>query len=281
MNIPAKFVKRINDNLKKYQGIIAQIKKKDANESDTVTVITDILQDIFGYDKYADITSEYAIKGTYCDLAILNVHKKIDFLVEVKAVSVVLNDHHIKQALDYGANAGVNWVLLTNAETWMLYKIKFGKPIDKELVSEFNLLNINPKANKELEPLFVISKDGQEKSIIEDFYSSIQVKNKFIIGCLLNSDEIYSVIRKTMKKLFVDVKISEQEIADIIVNDIIKREVIDSDEAKKAKKDIEKGYKKLERAKDKNNTVKHNGNNSADDSAEKTESPDQDPVSES
>ncbi|MDR2039052.1 MAG: type I restriction enzyme HsdR N-terminal domain-containing protein [Bacteroidales bacterium] len=260
MNIPAKFAKRINENLKKYQGIIAQIKKKDANESDTVTVITDILQDIFGYDKYSDITSEYAIKGTYCDLAILDVHKKIGFLIEVKAISVALNDNHIKQALDYGANAGVNWVLLTNAETWMLYKIKFGKPIDKELVSEFDLLTINPKSDKELEALFVISKDGQDKSIIEDFYLSIQVKNKFIIGCLLNSEEVYSLIRRTMKKLFADVKISEQEIADIMVNDIIKREIIDSEESKKAKKDIDKIYKKLERAKERSSLTSGDSN---------------------
>jgi hypothetical protein len=109
-----------------------------------------MLQDIFGYDKYTDITSEYAIRGTYCDLAIPDDHKKIRFLIEAKAVSVTLNDSHIKQALDYGANAGVNWVLLTNAEIWMLYKIKFGQPIDKELVSEFNLLNINPKTDKDV-----------------------------------------------------------------------------------------------------------------------------------
>jgi predicted type IV restriction endonuclease len=253
MTIPAKFIKRVNENLKKYQGVISQIKKKDANESDTVTVITDMLQDIFGYDKYADITSEYAIRGTYCDLAILDTHKKIRFLIEVKSISITLNDSHIKQALDYGANAGVNWVLLTNAETWMLYKIKFGKPIDKELVAEFNFLNLNPKVEKELEAIFVISKDGQEKSIIEDFYSNIQVKNKFIIGNLLNSHDVYALIRKTMKKLFGDVKISEQEIADIMVNDIIKREIVDSEESKKAKKDIEKTYKKIERIKEKNN----------------------------
>ncbi|MDR1901168.1 MAG: type I restriction enzyme HsdR N-terminal domain-containing protein [Treponema sp.] len=251
MNVPAKFTKRVNENLKKYQGIITQIKKKDANESDTVTVITDILQDVFGYDKYSDITSEYAIKGTYCDLAILDGHKKISFLIEVKAVSVALNDNHIKQALDYGANAGVNWVILTNAETWMLYKIKFGKPIDKELVSEFSLLNINPKIDKEIEALFVISKDGQEKSSIEDFYSSIQVKNKFIIGALLNSPEVYSLIRRTMRKLFDDVKISEQEIADIMMNDILKRDIIDSEDSKKAKKGIEKLYKKMDRAREK------------------------------
>jgi predicted type IV restriction endonuclease len=263
MNIPAKFVKRVDENLRKYQNVIAQIKKKDANESDTVTVITDILQDVFGYDKYADITSEYAIRGTYCDLAILDDHRKIRFLVEVKAVSVALNENHIKQALDYGANAGVNWVILTNAEMWMLYKIKFGKPIDKELVSGFNLLTINPKADKELAALFVVSKDGQEKSVIEDFYSSIQVKNKFIIGALLNSSDVYSLIRKTMRKLFDDVKISEEEIADIMVNDIIKREIIDSEESKKAKKDIDKLVKKLERAREKNSAVLSPKNESA------------------
>jgi hypothetical protein len=68
MNLSATFIKRQTENIKKYQKIVSQIKKKDANESDTVTVIIDILQDIFGYDKYAEITSEYAIRGTYCAL---------------------------------------------------------------------------------------------------------------------------------------------------------------------------------------------------------------------
>jgi hypothetical protein len=153
----------------------------------------------------------------------------------------------------------------------MLYKIKFRKPIDKELVSEFNLVTVNQKVDKELEALFVISKDGQEKSIIEDFYSNIQVKNKFIIGCLLNSTEVYALIRRTMRKLFDDVKISEQEIADIMINDIIKREIIDSEESKKAKKDIEKIYKKLERVKEKNSTVPSSSNNAESNLDEKEE----------
>jgi predicted type IV restriction endonuclease len=257
MNIPAKFTKRVNDNIKKYQEVIANIKKRDANESDTVTVITDILTDIFGYDKYAEITSEYSIKNTYCDLAIINANnKKIRFLIEVKAVSTALNENHVRQAIDYGANAGVSWVILTNSEHWIIYKIKFGKPIEKELVSEFNMSKINLKSEKEIEALFVISKDGQEKSAIEDYYTSLLIKNKFIIGSLLNSPEIYSVIRKTMKKLFEDVKISEEEIADIMANDIIKREIIDSEDSKKAKKDIEKAYKKIEKEKAKHADVK-------------------------
>ncbi|MDR2742454.1 MAG: hypothetical protein LBB98_09925 [Treponema sp.] len=80
----------------------------------------------------------------------------------------------------------------------------------------------------------------------------LQIKSKYIIGNLLNSPEVYFAIRKTMKKLFSDVKITGQEIADIMANDIIKRAIIDSDESKKAKKDIEKIYKKLEKIKEKN-----------------------------
>jgi len=250
MNIPAKFTKRLSENLKKYQDVIANIKKRDANESDTVTVVTDILQDVFGYDKYKEITSEFAIRGTYCDLAIIDSrNKKIRFLIEVKAVSIDLNDNHVKQAIDYGANAGVTWVILTNAEHWIIYKIKFGKPIDKELVSDFNLLSVNPKSEKGLEALFVISKDGQDKSIIDDFYSTIQAKSKYIIGALLYNEDVLSLIRRNIKKLYEDVKITEEEIADIMANDILKREILDSDEAKKARKDIEKKFKKLENAK--------------------------------
>jgi predicted type IV restriction endonuclease len=254
MNIPAKFTKRVNENLKKYQDIVNNLKKKDANEADTVKVITDILEAIFGYDKYSEITSEYSIRGTYCDLAIID-GKKIRFLIEVKAVSIDLNENHLKQALNYGANSGVNWIILTNSEDWIVYKVKFGQPIDKELVAEFNLLTLNPKNEKDLESLFIISKDGQEKSIIDDYYAGIQVKNKFIIGALLYNEEVITVVRRNMKRLYADVKITDQEIADIMANDILKREIIDSDESKKAVKEIAKLMKKSERIKEKTKQV--------------------------
>jgi hypothetical protein len=269
MNIPAKFAKRANENLKKYQDIIKEIKKRDANEADTVRVITDVLEAVFGYDKFKEITSEYAIKGTYCDLAIID-SKKIRFLIEVKAISVTLNDSHLKQALDYGANAGVNWVILTNAEKWIVYKIKFGQPIDKELVCEFNLLTLNSKSDKDLESLFIISKDGQEKAIIDDYYAGVQVKNKFIIGVLLNSEEVYTLIRRNIKKLYEDVKITNEEIADIMANGILKREIIDSDESKRAKKEIEKLLKRADKAREKEKTKMQSTGN---ESASETDSP--------
>ena len=61
------------------------------NESDTVVIVMDMLQEIFGYDKYSDITSEHAIKGTFCDLAI-KLEGAVQLLIEVKAIGLELKD---------------------------------------------------------------------------------------------------------------------------------------------------------------------------------------------
>ena len=244
MNIPTKFTKRIQTNLKKYQDIVLNLKKNDANEADTVRVIAGMLECIFGYNRFTEVTSEYAIGGTFCDLAIIDDRKKIKFLIEAKAISVGLKENHIKQTVDYGANAGVNWVILTNAEKWMVYKIKFGKPIDKELVYEFNFMTMTYKSSKDIELLYVLSKEGGGKSGIDEFYSSMQAKSKYIIGNLLNSDEIYAHIRKNLKILYENIKITDEEIGEVITNEILKREIVDSDESKKARRDIDKVLKK-------------------------------------
>src|SRR5262245_41150840 len=107
--VPARVADRIRSALKKYQPILAAAKQRDVNESDTVVIVTDVLQEVFGYDKYAEITSEHAIRCTYCDLAI-KIDSKLSLLIEVKAIGLDLKDNHIKQAVDYAANQGCDWV---------------------------------------------------------------------------------------------------------------------------------------------------------------------------
>jgi len=84
-SIPAKVTDRIKENLGKIQKVIEQAKARDINEADTVAIVSEILTDIFGYDKYTEVTREYAIKSTYCDLAI-KVENSLKFLIEVKAI---------------------------------------------------------------------------------------------------------------------------------------------------------------------------------------------------
>ena len=55
MIIPSKVQIRIIEGLKKFQPIVESAKIRDANESDTVVLLTGILSDLLGFDKYTDI----------------------------------------------------------------------------------------------------------------------------------------------------------------------------------------------------------------------------------
>ncbi len=179
--IPNKVQSRLVAGIKKFQPILNAAKAKDINESDTVVIITDILNELFGFDKYSEITSEYAIKKTYCDLAI-KVDGKLRFLIEAKAIGLELKDDYIRQAIDYGANAGVDWVILTNGHIWKVYKISFAKPIEKEMVYEIDLLNLSYKKQSDLDMLYCISKEGLGKSVLEEYHLQKQALSRFFIG---------------------------------------------------------------------------------------------------
>ena len=69
-NIPKKVNVRIVNAMKKFQPIIRSAANRDVNETDTVTIIKDFFAECFGFDKYSELTSEYAIRGTFCDLAV-------------------------------------------------------------------------------------------------------------------------------------------------------------------------------------------------------------------
>lgn len=178
--IPKKVAARLVAGLKRFQPIVAAVKARDANESDTVTIITDLLSEVFGYDKYSEVTSEQAIRGTYCDLA-LRVNGKLQLLIEAKAIGVDLREGHSKQAIDYAANQGVEWVLLTNAERWLLYKVTFGKPIGQELVLEFNFLQLQGRQPEALGHLFLLTKEGWEKAAIDRHVSRVEALNRYTL----------------------------------------------------------------------------------------------------
>jgi hypothetical protein len=97
VSVPKKVAERLASGIKRFQPILTSAKSRDVGEADTVTIIKDMLADVFGYDKYSEVTSEYAIRGTFCDLA-TKIEGTLQALVEVKAVGIELKDSHVKQA---------------------------------------------------------------------------------------------------------------------------------------------------------------------------------------
>lgn len=246
VKIPKKVVDRISGSLKAFQLVAASHKAKDVSEADTVTLIKDIMSYCFGYDKYQELTSEQQIRGTYCDLAV-KIDGKIKYLVEVKAAGVSLNDSHLRQALAYGANQGIEWVVLTNAIEWRLYRIKFGQPIDQEEVSSFNLLEVSAKKEDDLKRMFLLCREGIGSDAMDAFHQHTQILNRFTIAQIVLMDPVVAAIRRELRRLFPDSKIDQEQISDILTNEVLKREVIEGDKVKEAQQKIKKIINKQNR----------------------------------
>ncbi len=58
VQVPVRVADRLTAGIKRFQPILSSAKSRDVNESDTVILVTDMLSEIFGYDKYSEITSE-------------------------------------------------------------------------------------------------------------------------------------------------------------------------------------------------------------------------------
>ncbi len=247
ITISAKVKDRITAGMKKFQPILTKAQAADINESDTVTIITDMLCDIFGYDKYENITSEFAIKKTFCDLAI-KLDGKIPLLIECKSAGIDLKDDHVRQATNYAADAGIEWVVLTNGVFWRVYKIVFSKPVDKQLVYDFNFCELSAKKQSDIEMLYYLCKEAfgkSSKNSLEDLHAQKQIFNKHIVGQVILTDSVVDSIRKHIKKIYPDIKVTNDELYALIFNDIFKRDVIEGDAAVEAKKAVQKAEKKL------------------------------------
>ncbi len=254
--IPKKVNERLVKGIKKFHKILEDARSRDINESDTVVIITDMLSEIFGFDKYSEITSEFAIRGTYCDL-VTQIDGDLQYLIEVKAVGVELKESFIKQAVDYAANQGIDWVILTNGIRWIVYKIAFTKPIDKDQVIRFNFNELNPKNKSHLEIMFCLSKEGCNKSVLDEYHSQRQVLNKYFIGSVIITDPMLNTIRRELKKLAPDIGTDNEQIKKVISQEIFKREILESEKAQEASKKINYKIKKYQKAKDKLQEKKH------------------------
>ncbi len=246
-SIPKKVAERLVSGIKKYQPILTAAKARDVGEADTVTIIKDILTDVFGYDKYTELTSEVAIRGTYCDLAI-KIDGAIRMLIEIKAIGIELKDQHVKQAIDYASNQGIDWVILTNGISWRVYHLIFSKPIDQDLIVNIDFLNLNARNENDLDLLYLWCKEGWQRSVLDEYKTQKQALSRFFIGAMLQTTPVLEIIRRELRRISPDVRIDLDQLKDVLLNEVIKREVIEGEKADEAKKKITRAATKALRS---------------------------------
>lgn len=237
--VPAKTLSRLKEEVPRYQRILVDARSRDINEADTVVIVMDMLERVFGMDKYTDITREYAIKGTYVDLAV-KIEGRLEYLIEVKAIGLDLRGNHLHQAVTYASKEGVRWVVLTNGLDWQIHRVFVDQQVTSDEVVSFKFTELSVRKASDIESLFLLCKRGLAKDLMQDFFEKQQACNKFVIGALLRSEEVASVLRRTLRKMTPGIQVSTSEIMELISESVIKREIIESEAGVNAEKSVKR-----------------------------------------
>lgn len=190
----SKLFKSLNEYKKRY----LREQYTELDESATRLMVNSFLIDVLGYIELEEIRTEYKIKGEYADY-VIQLSKKKHFIVEVKAIQIDLTENHLRQALNYAANEGVDWVLLTNGRQIQLHKVIFSKPIDNKRVFDFNLMD--PKELKDsIEFLVYLTKRAVIKNELDKFWKRFSALEPTNLSKNFYSVEIVRFFKRILKK---------------------------------------------------------------------------------
>lgn len=189
---------RLRTTLRKYSRPLADLVARDANEGDTRLLVTDILCDALGYDKYADLTTEYQVKGEFADYGI-RIDQQLTAFIEVKRCTTKLNQRHLRQVEMYAVNEGVEWLILTNGSVWQVYRQIPGLPVSVDLVLEIDLLD-ESTITKKIEKFFYLSRESLKRRQIEDVWKATAATAPDSLVATMLSDTVLDAARKELRR---------------------------------------------------------------------------------
>ena len=222
-----KFIKSLKQYKSRYLSDKANL---EVDESSTRLMINYFLTKALGYEEIKDIKTEYRIAEKYADY-VIQLGKKKHFIIEVKAISLDLTSKHLRQALDYAANEGIDWILLTNGRQFLIYRVIFKKPIASKKVFEFDLMKQD--ISKASESLILLSKKSIEKKEMEDYWKKFEMLEPNRLNKIFYNKNVVNLIRKQLKQRY-GIRFSDEDLLDSI-HTIITKEI----ESEKPKSPIE------------------------------------------
>jgi hypothetical protein len=246
MKVSKRFVDRAKPALRRFQKVLESARRRDVNESDTSVIVSDMLTEVLGYDKYQEVTTELSVRSTFCDLAI-KIGGRLQYLIEVKSIGTELKENHLRQAIEYGSREGIEWVLLTNGHLWQAHRIRFEQPIDHDLVFEIDLLSDEATTADLLEKLYLVSREAGSVSVIDLYWQSKEATSRYVLAHVVLSEGVLHAIRRQVRSLFKETKVTTDELAVLLQSEVLKRELLEGDKAEAAAKTVKRAVRRRKR----------------------------------
>lgn len=190
----------IRTAIRRFTRPLQEIVARDANEGDTRLIITDFLCDGLGYDKFDDLTTEFAVRGEFADYGI-RIDKQLVAFIEVKRATQKLNARHLRQVETYAVKEGLQWIILTNGQAWQVYHVhaKTGQQVATHLVLEIDILGDEPLGRK-VDSFFYLHRSALKRELIDELWRRKVATAPSALADVLLTEPVLDAMRKEIRR---------------------------------------------------------------------------------
>lgn len=237
-----KALERIKKGLRRMSNIVERAARDDYKEADTRKIVSDMLCECLGWDKFENVTVEQMINSRYADYVVKTDDEEV-FVVEVKQIGLKLKETHLNQARQYAVDEGIDWCILTNGDEWQAFRTELqGKiPVTRHVFT----VRISDKDMKPAEKarlFYLFSEEANRKKEIEDYYQRRIALSGANLADQIFSDKVINQLRCSIKNA-TGQRLTNSEIAKALVRRLFREDVVNDDHMKAIKR-MERAEKK-------------------------------------
>ncbi len=163
-------------------------------------LVTGFLVYALGYDKFDDLTTEFAVRGEFADYG-LRIDKQLVAFIEVKRVTQKLSARHLRQVETYVIKEGLEWAFLTNGQVWQVYHVTAGtgQQAATDLVLEVDLLGEDSPSKKTAD-LFHLHRSAMKRDTLDELWKQRAATAPVALASVLCSEAVLDAIRKEIRR---------------------------------------------------------------------------------
>ena len=206
--IPHKIQERIKAALRRFKPLLKAARERDAGRADTATLALDLLSELFGYDRYSEITSELDNKESVFDFSI-QTEGQPRMLVRVSPIGMAPDDRYLLATAQYAQMNEVDWIIMTNGIAWQVHHVEDvgANAPETPVVLAFDLLQMQPGREAHLGTIHLLTREGHEKAGLSHFKLRLEMTNRHYLGAMVLSDAVVASVRRELQKLNPDLRV--------------------------------------------------------------------------
>ncbi len=233
VKIPHKIQERIKAALRRFKPLLNAARERDAGRADTSTLALDLLSELFGYDRYSEITSELDNKESVFDFSI-QTEGQPRMLVRVSPIGMAPDDRYLLATAQYAQMNGVDWIILTNGIAWQVHHVEFvgANAPETPVVLAFDLLQMQPGREAHLGTIHLLTREGHEKAGLSHFKLRLETTNRHYLGAMVLSDAVVASVRRELQKLNPDLRVTPAELRENLAKGVLRPDIVQSNETR-------------------------------------------------